>query len=94
MPSLNINIYHMVVQCSEMFANIKYNITVFNEHLFDVYEDGSTCEKCLQTFLNIEQPCDKRLCSGWESLCSHKACFQLSLMTLQHLFGHKHYLLR
>ena len=47
MPSLNINIYHMVVQCSEMFANIKYNITVCNEHLFDVYEDSSKCEKCL-----------------------------------------------
>ena len=28
-----------------MFANIKHSITVFNEHLFDVCEDSSKCEK-------------------------------------------------
>ena len=35
----------MVVQCAQMFANIKHSITVFNEHLFDVCEDSSKCEK-------------------------------------------------
>ena len=34
----------MVVQCSQMFAN---SLTVFNEHLFDVCEDISKCEKRL-----------------------------------------------
>ena len=37
----------MVVQYSQMFANIKQSITVFNEHLFDVCEDSSKCEKRL-----------------------------------------------
>ena len=37
----------MVVQCSQMFANIKHRITVFSEHLFDVCEDSSKCEKRL-----------------------------------------------
>ena len=30
-----------------MFANIKHSVTVFNEHLFDVCEDSSKCEKRL-----------------------------------------------
>ena len=30
-----------------MFANIKHSITVFNDHLFDVCEDSSKCEKRL-----------------------------------------------
>ena len=47
MPSQNTNVYHMVVQCSQMFANIKHSITVFNDHLFDVCEDSSKCEKRL-----------------------------------------------
>ena len=34
----------MVVQCSQMFANIKHSLTVFNEHLFHVCEDSSKCE--------------------------------------------------
>ena len=42
----------MVVQCSRMLANIKHNITVINEHLFDVYENSSKCEK--------------RLCLAWK----------------------------
>ena len=45
--SQNTNVYHMVVQCSQMFANITHSITVFNEHLFDVCEDSSKCEKRL-----------------------------------------------
>ena len=40
-PSQNTNVYHMVVQCSQMFANIKHSIIVFNEHYFDVCEDSS-----------------------------------------------------
>ena len=47
LPSQNTNIYHMIVKCSQMFANIKRSITVFNEHLFDVCEDSSKCEKRL-----------------------------------------------
>ena len=46
-PSQNTNVYHMVVQCSQMFANIQHSITVFNEHLFDVCADSSKCEKRL-----------------------------------------------
>ena len=46
-PSQNTNVYHMVVQCSQMFANIKHCITVINENLFDVCEDSSKCEKRL-----------------------------------------------
>ena len=46
-PSQNTNVYKMVVQCSQIFANIKHSITVFNEHLFDVCEDSSKCEKRL-----------------------------------------------
>ena len=46
-PSQNTNDYHMVVQCSQLFANIRYSITVFNKHLFDVCEDSSKCEKRL-----------------------------------------------
>ena len=46
-PSQNTNVYHMVVQCSQMFANIKHSITVFNEHLFNVCGDSSKCEKRL-----------------------------------------------
>ena len=30
-----------------MFANIKHSIIVFNDHLFDVCEDSSKCEKRL-----------------------------------------------
>ena len=30
-----------------MLANIKHSINVFNEHLFDVCEDSSKCEKRL-----------------------------------------------
>ena len=30
-----------------MFANIKHSIIVFNEHLIDVCEDSSRCEKPL-----------------------------------------------
>ena len=49
------NVYHMVVQYSQMFANIKHSITVFNEHLFDGCEDSSKCEKhlCLAGMLLI-----------------------------------------
>ena len=47
LPSQNTNVYHMVVECSQMFANIKHGITVFNEHLFDVCENSSKCGKCL-----------------------------------------------
>ena len=36
---------YMVVQRSQMFANTKHSITVFNEHLCDVCEDSSKCEK-------------------------------------------------
>ena len=43
-PSQNTSVYHMVVQCSQMFANNKHSITVFNEHLFDVCEDSSKRE--------------------------------------------------
>ena len=43
--SQNTNVYHMVVQCSQMFVNIKHSITVFNEHLFDVCKGSSKCEK-------------------------------------------------
>ena len=46
-PSQITNVYHMVVQCSLMFANIKPSITVFNKHFFDVCEDSSKCEKRL-----------------------------------------------
>ena len=46
-PSQNTNVYQMVVQCSQMFANIKHSITVFNEHLLDVCEDSPKCEKRL-----------------------------------------------
>ena len=46
-PSQNTNVYHMVVHCSQMFANIKHSITVLNEHLFDVCGDSSKCEKRL-----------------------------------------------
>ena len=46
-PNQNTNVYHMVVQCSQMFANIKHSITTFNENLFDVCEDSSKCEKRL-----------------------------------------------
>ena len=46
-PSQNTNVYHMVVQCSQMFVNIKPSITVFNKHFFDVCEDSSKCEKRL-----------------------------------------------
>ena len=46
-PIQNTNVYHMVVQCSQMFADIKHSITFFNEHLFDVCEDSSKCEKHL-----------------------------------------------
>ena len=46
-PSQNTNVYHIIVQCSETFANIKPSLTVFYEHLFDVCEDSSKCEKCL-----------------------------------------------
>ena len=46
-PSQNTNVYHMAVQHSQMFANIKHSITVFNEHLFDVCEDSFKCEKGL-----------------------------------------------
>ena len=46
-PSQNTNVYHMVVHCSQMFANIKHSITVLNEHLFDVCEDRSKYEKRL-----------------------------------------------
>ena len=44
----------MVVQCSQMFANIQHSITVFNEHLIDVCEDSSKCEK--------------RFVSGWAEI--------------------------
>ena len=47
LPSQNTNVYHMVVECLQMFANIKHSITVFNEHWFDVSEDSSKCEKRL-----------------------------------------------
>ena len=47
LPSRNTNVYHIVVQCSQMFANIKQSITVFHEHLLDVCEDNSKCEKRL-----------------------------------------------
>ena len=46
-PSQNTNVYHMVVQCSQMFANIEHSLTVFHEHLFDICEDSSKCEKHL-----------------------------------------------
>ena len=46
-PSQNTNVYHMVVQYSQMFANIKHSLTVFHEHLFDVCEDSYKCEKSL-----------------------------------------------
>ena len=46
-PCQNTNIYHMVVLCSQMFANIKHGITVFTEHLLDVCEDSSKSEKRL-----------------------------------------------
>ena len=42
-PSQNTNIYHLVLQCSQTFANIKHSIYVFNEHLFDVCEDSYKC---------------------------------------------------
>ena len=56
-PSQNTNAYHMVVECSKMFANIKHCITVFNEHLFDVFKDSSKCEKhlCLAGTLVTEK---------------------------------------
>ena len=38
----------MVVQFSQIIANLKNNITVFDEHLFDVCEDSSKCEKRLR----------------------------------------------
>ena len=44
----------MVVQCSQMFANIKHSMTVFNEHLFYVCEDSSKSEK--------------RLCLAWHEI--------------------------
>ena len=47
-PCQNTNVYHIVVQCSQMFANIKHSITVFNELLLDVCEDSSKCEKRLR----------------------------------------------
>ena len=40
LPSQNTNVYHMIVQCSQMFANIKHSRTVFNGHLFDISEDS------------------------------------------------------
>ena len=43
LPSQNKNVYHMVVQCSQTFANIKHIITVFHEHVLDVCEDSSKC---------------------------------------------------
>ena len=34
-------------ECSQKFAIIKYIITVFHKHVFDVCEDSSKCEKRL-----------------------------------------------
>ena len=64
-PSQNTNVYHMVVQCSQMFANIKHCITVFNEHLFDVCEDSSKCEKrfCLAG-TRLATPCNPNCPQG------------------------------
>ena len=45
--SQNRSVNQMVVQCSQMFANIKYSINVFNEYLLDVCGDSSKCEKRL-----------------------------------------------
>ena len=47
LPSQNTNVYHTVVQCSLMFANIKHSLTVLNEHLLDVWKDSSKCGKRL-----------------------------------------------
>ena len=38
---------HIVVQCSQMFADIEHSITIFNEHFFDVCENISKFEKVL-----------------------------------------------
>ena len=46
-PGHNKKVFHMVVQCSQMLANIKHSITVFNDHLFDVCKDSFKVEKHL-----------------------------------------------
>ena len=47
-PSQNTNVYNMVVQSSQMFANITHSITtVFKEHLFDF----------VKKFLSVKNVC-------------------------------------
>ena len=40
---------------SQMFANIRLSKTVFSEHLFDVCEDSSECEKRLCLLCKIDK---------------------------------------
>ena len=72
-----------------MFANIKYNITVFNEHLFDVCEYSSKCEKrlclagpLLELFYNSRSQVNEtksgaHAVQNWDDKRTHSTIFQL-----------------
>ena len=68
-PNQNANVYHMVVQFSQMLANIKHSISVFNEQFFDVYENSSNCEKrlCLAWVQFANSQKDHRKLTVWET---------------------------
>ena len=50
----NTNVFYMFVQCSHTFA-LKHITKVLNEHLLDVGEDSSECEKNICVWLGIKQ---------------------------------------